>query len=267
MANPFPGMDPYLEHPVSWTEVHQALITFTWMTLNSSLPPRYAANMGERLYVVESQRSIYPDALVTKRSSPRQAASSPGKPAGGVMTSDAPWLVEAEPLQVREVFIEIAMMANSDQVVAVIEVLSPANKAPGSEGRELYLKKQRELLKSQTHLIEIDLLRRGKHTVAAPLRGLRKKGRWDYLVSLHRGGRGNRFEVWAVSLSQRLPRIHLPLADGDPDLVLDLQDVFERCYDAGNYARRLDYHKAPTPPLKGDAATWADALLRENGLR
>ncbi|MGH3577865.1 MAG: DUF4058 family protein, partial [Mycobacterium sp.] len=52
---------------------------------------------------------------------------------------------------------------------AVIEVLSPANKAAGSEGRRLYLAKQRQLLESQTHLLEIDVLRQGEHTAAPPL--------------------------------------------------------------------------------------------------
>ena len=29
MPSPFPGMDPYLEHPALWPSVHQGLITFT----------------------------------------------------------------------------------------------------------------------------------------------------------------------------------------------------------------------------------------------
>lgn len=38
-----------------------------------------------------------------------------------------------------------------------------------------------------------------------------------------------------------LPRIRVPLADSEPDIVLDLQAVFERCYDEGAYTRRVDY--------------------------
>lgn len=122
-------------------------------------------------------------------------------------------------------------------------------------------------MRSQTHLIEIDLLRAGEHTVAPPLELLLQRGPWDYLVSLHRSGEENRYEVWGIPLRQRLPRIRVPLAGDDPDVVLDLQAVFDRCYDQGAYARRLDYRREPPTPLKEDDAAWANALLRERGLR
>ena len=49
-----------------------------------------------------------------------------------------------------------------EEVVTVIEVLSPANKTVG-EGHRLYRRKQQEVLNSQAHLIEIDLLAEGLH--------------------------------------------------------------------------------------------------------
>ena len=64
-------------------------------------------------------------------------------------------------VKIREVFIEILPVGEETRVVTVIEVLSHINKARGSEGHELYLTKQRELLQSGVNLIEIDLLRRG----------------------------------------------------------------------------------------------------------
>ena len=94
-----------------------------------------------------------------------------------------------------------------------------------------------------------------------------RKGRWDYLVSLHRGGTGPRYEVWAVTVRQRLPPILVPLAKGDPDVVLDLQAVFDRAYSEGGYARLLDYRGEPRTPLSSDEAAWANALLKDRGLR
>ncbi len=38
MPSPFPGMDPYLEDPVGWTDVHQRLITTLSTELNRLLP-------------------------------------------------------------------------------------------------------------------------------------------------------------------------------------------------------------------------------------
>lgn len=61
MPSPFPGMDPKLEHPALWPGVLQGLITYATEALNASLPPRYVANIGERVYVVQSERDGDPD--------------------------------------------------------------------------------------------------------------------------------------------------------------------------------------------------------------
>jgi len=267
MPSPFPGMDPYLEQPALWPSVHQRLITYMGDTLNALMPSRYVASIGDRLYVVQPERDIYPDVVVLEHTATPTLAESGTEPTAVAVASDPPWVLTVEPVEMREVFIEILSVADERQVVVVIEVLSPSNKAPGSPGRQLYRTKQREVLESQTHLIEIDLLRQGEHTVAAPRPQLLKRGRWDYLVCQHRGGQGERYAAWAVTVQQRLPRISIPLADGDPDVVLDLQAVFNRCYDEGAYARRLDYRRDPPVPLEGDAAEWARARLRERGLR
>ena len=267
MPSPFPGMEPYLEDPVGWTDVHQRLITTLSTELNRLLPPQYLARIGERVYVAQSSRSVYPDAMVLKRSSPTSAVAQGAGGTAVLVASDPPWILTVLPEEAREVFVEIFSTRGQHRLITVIEVLSPANKASGSEGRQLYLRKQREILASQTHLIEIDLLRQGEHTVAPPVDYLLQQGHWDYLVSLHRGGQDEQFEVWAISLRQRLPRIHVPLADGDPDVVLDLQEVLDRCYDDGAYARALDYRQDPPVPLGRADAEWADALLRERGLR
>jgi len=45
---------------------------------------------------------------------------------------------------------------------------------------------------------------------------------------------------------------------------LDLQFVFNRAYDDGPYRRgAVDYAKPPEPPLSGDDAGWAEALIVE----
>ena len=150
--------------------------------------------------------------------------------------------------------------------MAVIEVLSFGNKKRGHEAQELYLQKQEEILRSQTHLLEIDLLRSGEHTIAAPRRRLSEGEPWHYLACLHRAGRSD-FEVWGIHLRRRLPRLPVPLLDNDPDAVLDLQACFDACYNEKCYDRRLNYSRAIEPPLDADDAQWADALLREKGLR
>jgi hypothetical protein len=261
-------MDPYLEHPALWPGVHQGIIASARAMLNATLPPQYVADIGERLYVVQPERSIYPDVVVVEHPAFGMPTASQETSTSTALVSDPPWVLTLPVAEIREVFIEIVAIADASLVVTAIEVLSPSNKMANSPGRQLYLDKQRQILQSQTHLIEIDLLRSGDHTVAAPHEELIRWGPWDYLVSLHRGGnKGERYEVWGIPLRQRLPRIRVPLLGNDPDVVLDLQAVFDRCYEEGAYTRRLDYRHESVPPLAHNEVTWADTVLRQRGLR
>ncbi|MFI5386957.1 MAG: DUF4058 family protein [Fimbriimonadales bacterium] len=55
----------------------------------------------------------------------------------------------------------------------------------------------------------------------------------------------------------------LPLLPGDPSVTINLQSVFNRCYDAGPYLREIRYREdAVIPPLPADQATWAERLLQ-----
>src|SRR5579859_4563691 len=167
-------MDPYLESPVLWSGFHLGMIGTMRAVLNTLLPQHYCADLGVRTCHAEPNR----------------------------LTDD---------VEVREVFIEVLPVGDETRVVTIIELLSYANKAVGSEGRELYLAKQRQLLRSDVHFIEIDLLRSGEHTVAAPRAWLNAKQPWDYLVCLHRSGQRGRYETWPVTLREPLPRINVPL--------------------------------------------------------
>ena len=51
--------------------------------------------------------------------------------------------------------------------MTLIELVSPTNKFAGP-GRNSYLAKQQETLAHDCHLVEIDLLRRGKHVLSLP---------------------------------------------------------------------------------------------------
>jgi len=268
MPGPFPGMDPYLESPTHWRGLHELLIALMTVDLNALLPPGFVANIDERVYLVQPERALYPDVAILQRPdvSPPFARAVSGGGTATVVLEDPPALLTVFPDEMRESFIEVRRV-DDERVVTIIEVLSPANKAPGSEGRDPYVRKQEQLLRSETHLLEIDLLRQGTHTAAAPLNGLRDLGRWDYLVCLHRGNQRWQYEVWQILVRQRLPRVRVPLVGDHPDVILDLQAAFDRVYDGGPYRRRVDYRQEPDPPLAPDDAAWADALLCEKSLR
>ena len=271
MPSPFPGMDPYLEEPRRWPDVHQRLITYLTDALQPAIRPRYHARMGERVYIMNPPRSIAPDVFLIARPKPdvggrrvREPGASYGAPA---VEADVPLLIDMPPVEYREPFVEIVQ--GDGEVVTVIEVLSPANKTPG-EGYRQYRRKQEQLLASPLHLIEIDLLAAGLPTLfvaQSELVAVPPVPPHRYLISVRRGTEPDRFETYPVPLPNRLPRIRVPLIAPDPDVVLDVQAVFDRCYDNGDYAGLIDYHKEPTAPLSPDEATWLNALLQERGLR
>jgi hypothetical protein len=258
-------MDPYLENPVIWPSIQQRYCTYLGDALTAILPPRYVANINERVSVDEPDRDLYPDASVLEWRQYPPALPPPRASTAAVL--DPPWLVELSADEIREPFIEILPAEGAERVVTVIEFLSPGNKAAGSRSRERYRTKQREILASPTHLLEIDLLRTGEHSVAAPRDRVLRRGQYDYLVSLSRGNRRNPCEVWGIPLFHRLPRVAVPLLEGDDDVVVDLQELFARCYDLGGYARRVDYRRPPPVALAPADAARADELLRQHNLR
>jgi hypothetical protein len=259
MALLFPGMDPYLEDHQLWTGVHAAFIVYARNHLQPQLRPRYIAAVEERIYVEGPDREMAPDVWV------RKARPAVHTPAAALGEADAPVTVQVPELEVHEAFVTILDRDSGQQVVTVIELVSPSNKYAGP-GHVSYREKQRQVLSSEAHLVEIDLLRTGPHVLAVPEWLARSKGPYDYLVSVNRAeGIRDRFELYPRPLAERLPRVRIPLAAGDPDAVLDLQAVLERTYEDGAYRDRIDYSRPCRPPLSGADQAWAMERLREAG--
>jgi len=269
MPSPFPGMDPYLEDSARWPDVHQSLITYIRDALQPQVRPRYHARMGERVYILQPPKAMYPDVMLTRRPVRETALVDLAAPASEATVAeedlDTPITLVLPPVEHREPFVEIVHAAG-DEVVTVIEVLSPANKTAG-EGHRLYRRKQQDILDSPAHLIEIDLLSEGLHTVAISEEGMASLPPHRYLVSVKRAPERYRFEVYAIPLQRRLARVRVPLREPDADVTLDLQAVFTQCYDNGGYADFVDYQKPPPVALALEEAAWVDGLLQGKGLR
>jgi hypothetical protein len=165
-----------------------------------------------------------------------------------------------EDLEIREGRVEILDSYNDMKLVALIEVVSPTNKAAGP-GRVSYKAKQKEALARDCHLVEIDLLRRGHHVVAVPKWRLRPFEPYDSLCCVSRWPFRNRFELYPRALRQRLPRVRIPLAEGDPDTTRDIQSALEQVYVEGRYARRLRYDEKCRPRLSAEDQAWADQRI------
>ncbi|MFO0964607.1 MAG: DUF4058 family protein [Gemmataceae bacterium] len=258
MPSPFPGMDPWLEEPARWQNVHQKLITALADVLNRDMPPHYVAVMQERLVVERPRQEGLPDVGVLQ-AAPEKAKPGPRSSGAGLVV--APWVnIRAKEREIREPYIEIIKPKEPGRIVTGIEVLSPSNKKPSSDGRAQYTKKQEMMLASGTNLLEIDLLRYGCHTVAASLDELTEYTPWDYLVCLARAGADTR-QVWPISVRNPLPNIAVPLVPADGDVVVSLQQILDQIYDVARLYLLIDYSRPAVPPLSAEDAAWAQAIL------
>ncbi len=255
MSMIFPGMDPYLEMPELWHGFYNRLIVYMADALQPQIRPRYIATIEERVFVQgPAQRDFIPDVRVKQRSGPMIASTA-------VLERDAPVELRVPPLEIHESYLQLLDRQSGRRVVNVLEVVSATNKYAGP-GRESYLDEQRDVLKSDAHLVEIDLLRRGPHVLAIPETAARSLGAYDYLVCINRsGGTRDRYELYPRQLRQRLPRIGVPLASDDPDVVLDLQAVVEKAYEAGSYRDLLPYDQPCRPPLDAEDQAWANERI------
>lgn len=262
MPSPFPGMDPYLE--AHWGDIHHRIVNYACDAIQEQLPGDLYARMEERVYVeaLEGRMARYPDVRIIERSFV-PGVTVGAAPEGVVVADPVVFEVEAEP--VTEGFIEIREAGGEGRVITVIEVLSPANKAPG-EGRRQYRRKQKEIRQARVNLVEIDLLRAGNWTVLAGRHFVRNSQASPYRICVWRYWRPGSIEFYHAPLCERLPAIRVPLRQQDADVVLDLQALIDRSYRFGRY-ESTNYCVDPDPPLKGKDAEWADTLLREKGLR
>jgi len=256
-------MDPYLETPLLWRDVHHELISQIRAALNPALRPNYVARVELRVYVSDQddpgREAIIPD--VRLEAAPRRKRGKRSKAAAAVTLAEpliVPLLIDDE---IEEGRVEIRHL-HSESLVTVIEVLSPTNKIRGSRGRASFMEKRQEILEGPVHWVEIDLLRVGTPSVTRP-----PLVPSDYRVLVSRAGERARARYWPLSVRQRLPVIGIPLRGKDPDVPLDLGGVFREAYDHGAYDLSVDYHKEPDPPLGGEDRGWAHELLREQKLR
>ena len=57
MPSPFPGMDPFLEDPGLWPDVHHEIISEARALLNRGLGAKYVVRIQERVCPVQRYRS------------------------------------------------------------------------------------------------------------------------------------------------------------------------------------------------------------------
>jgi hypothetical protein len=233
--------------------MHARLIVAIANQLQPKVDPRYIASVEERVFISGPQRRL-PDVWIQKVPTAEGATPLPE------FDSDTAVIVEVENLEIHETRVEILDSYNAMKLIALIEVVSPTNKMAGP-GRVSYKAKQTETLARECHLIEIDLLRRGRHVLCIPEWRVKPLNPFDYLCCVSPWPTRNRFALYPRTLRERLPRMKIPLAGDDPDTVLDLQSALEQVYVEGRYGRRIRYHDKCKPRLSPRDQTWANETI------
>src|SRR5215469_2348270 len=118
MPSPFPGMDPYLE--AHWRDVPASLVIYARDALQGVLPGGLRARVEESVLLETPQglgdHPLFPDVRVVEYTSERETAAR----SDVSLAVAEPLLVQAEPEQVTETYLEIIDRESGNRVVTVI---------------------------------------------------------------------------------------------------------------------------------------------------
>ena len=267
-ANPFPGMNPYLENRRFWPGIHQLFIAELARRLAPRLRPEYIVRVEQRLYVSQEPAAAggprpyrVPDLAVLDNGAAAAGAGAATATATAFKPQDEAVTVQLPTTDTeRENYLEILRVDNRE-VVAVIEILSPTNKY--GAGRREYLGKRAAVQYSFSHLVEIDLLRAGP---PMPVVGAVPAG--GYRILVRDASRAPDARLYAFGIRAPIPEFIMPLSAGAEGMAVSLKPILDDVYAIGSYDRDIDYGQdPPEPPLSDADRAWVDGLLRERGLR
>ena len=253
MPTRFPGMDPYLERPGLWSQVHTNLIVDIQRFLARRLRPYYQVSIEQRTHLAlfgGSELIGEPDVLVI---SPVGAPTRRPLQTGSAIATSNAYVVDLPmPDNTMERYLEVRDV-ETGEAITVIEILSPSNKM---EDRARYERKRLQILRSMTNLVEIDLLRSGK-----PLPMVGKTPPSHYRILISREWQRPKAEVLLFNVRDSIPDAPIPLRQGESEPALPLNQILHDLYDQASYDLFIDYQQPPVPPLEDKDAAWASALL------
>lgn len=217
MPSPFPGMDPYLENPVIFYDLHHSISVAISRQFNRLLPRPYYVRLTHRrrdrgrfealtVEVCESRRGY---ALVTLLE----------------IVPTSSWTCCGD----RDGFEErLRRPPEDDANLIVIDLLRSQCNATGLSAASPTTRHTTTVCDGQYRLA----VRRGGSSAAETT-------------------------FRSFGLTAPLPRVAVPLRDGAPDVTLDLQSAFDDAYDGGPYDRgAVDYAEPPGVELDDDERAW-----------
>lgn len=253
MPSPFPGMNPYLEHPSVWHDFHERFCPALSELLTEQVRPRYIVKIDEEVYLHElpaDERRLIgrPDIGIAESGRRGGTTTAPATSLVAPVRGELYPSIDEERLS----FLQIRDR-ESRKLITVIELLSPTNK-DGSGGSTQYLGKRENLILNGVNFVEIDLLRGGTRPPILRLPDC------DYYVMVARAREWPHVGLWPLNLRDRLPRIPIPLKPEDRDAEIELQPLVDGIYERAGYEDYI-YTTPPEPPLRPEDAVWVQERL------
>jgi hypothetical protein len=263
-------MDPFVEHRQRWPLFHgwfmrelarlsldQAKREGLWIDVERSVYHR--GPRGEYLLVGEPDAVVGPDFSQVDSS----GKSNRGASAVALATPRAVHeivLDEDESQRVKQDYLVVRELGRDTRVLAVVELLSYANKSGGYAPR--YHEKRERFVDSPVHFMEIDLLRFGENPSRALFSELPTSAYFVFVA--RKTGIGRNEEGYPISLNDPLPVIGLPVGPRHADLPLDLGAAFRAAYDLAIRPGSIDYQHEPVPPpeLSETDAQWVTRMSK-----
>ncbi len=271
MPIPFPGMNPYLEHPDLWPNVHQKMIAALADMLRKQLPAGYQVKLRNRRYRVSGEDSLvvgspgldWSQTLVEKTAhsqlidqSTDQLDADAADTDSGLVAKQPIAVLIPVPQKIHETYLEI--VTHDGKMVTIIEALSPKKKRPG-QGRTRYERQRASIFGSDIHFVEIDLLRGWE---PSSIYGPDEAG--DYRILISRSEQRPRAQLYTWTVAEPIPQIVLPLLGAD-ELAFCLKPAVDLACDRTDLL--VNYQQAPLPPLRQQENIWLEGFLQAVGMR
>jgi hypothetical protein len=253
MPSPFPGIDPYLEGSL-WREVYTYLMTAIANDLNHHLPESYRATVEQATYIAAISAGTPDVSVLGDGREPKLHQSPVLAPVAAPVEVQLPELEEGI-----DRWLEVRQVA-TNQVITVIEILSPTNKLD-PRAREHYERKRNRVLASHTHLVEMDFIRAGRPFPILHMPTSR------YRILISRSHTRPSAQLYPFNLPQPIPEIPIPLFIEDGEIPLAVQNLLHRIYDQGRYRLAIDYQSSPPPPALSEAEQlWMQQVLKTHNI-
>ncbi|MEO0339171.1 MAG: DUF4058 family protein [Bacteroidota bacterium] len=218
------GMHPSLELPKYFPGLHISLCVEINYWIVPRLPEHYTISVERGLSMLDwsgEKKRYRPDARIDR-------AESPKVPYEGTTVIQPPSFALANPSQPQRY---LAIRDSEHDLITTIEILSPANKI--GDGYEDFRHKQEHLARQGVHLVEIDLLTKGKRRW--------RDDRVDQAQYVSTVLRANHeiANVWATALGEALPTIPVPLREPDADVPLPIEYILQEYLHKSGLMRHL----------------------------